>query len=116
MLFICYSKCSTCKKAEKWLKEKGIDFTKRDIASENPGKEELQKWIDISGLPFKKFFNTSGMKYREMGLKDKVPYMSRDEAVEILAGDGMLVKRPVLVGDDFVLVGFNESQWQEKLI
>lgn len=116
MLFICYVKCSTCKKAEKWLIEKGIEFEKRDIASENPDKDELMTWMEKSGLDFKKFFNTSGMKYRELGLKEKVPFMTKEEAADILSKDGMLVKRPLLIGDDFVLVGFNENQWKDKLV
>lgn len=116
MLFLEYPKCSTCRKAKKWLEERNIDFTDRHIVEENPSKEELKLWLDKSGMPIKKFFNTSGMKYRELGLKDKLNSISEDEALEILASDGMLVKRPVVVGDDFVITGFNEKVWEEKLL
>lgn len=115
MLFIEYPKCSTCQKAKKWLEDKGFEFEDRHIVENNPTKEELKAWIDKSGMPLKKFFNTSGMKYRELELKDKLPDMSQDEALDILASDGMLVKRPVLVGDDFVLTGFREKEWEDKL-
>lgn len=115
MLFIEYPKCSTCQKAKKWLENNGINFEDRHIVENNPKKEELKKWLEISGMPLKKFFNTSGMKYRELGLKDKLNDMSEDEALEVLASDGMLVKRPVVVGDDFVLTGFREKEWEDKL-
>lgn len=115
MLFVEYPKCTTCKKAKKWLEEQNISFADRHIVEENPTLEELKEWVAKSGLPMKRFFNTSGMKYRELQLKDKLPQMSEEEQLELLASDGMLVKRPVLVGDDFVLTGFKEKEWLEKL-
>ncbi len=115
MLFVEYPKCSTCQKAKKWLENNGFDFEDRHIVENNPNKEELKLWLDKSGMSLKKFFNTSGMKYRELNLKDKLPEMSEDEALEVLASDGMLVKRPVLVGNDFVLTGFREKEWEETL-
>ena len=115
MLFICYPKCSTCQKARSWLDEKGIAYDFRDIKTDNPTAEELRQWWQASGLPLKKFFNTSGLLYKSMELKDKLPNMSEDEMLSLLATDGMLVKRPLLVGDDFVLVGFKESVWSERL-
>lgn len=115
MLFLCYSKCTTCKKAGKWLDENGIDYDRRDIKEENPTVEELKKWHAKSGLPLKRFFNTSGMQYRELKLKDRLPGMSDEEQYELLASDGMLVKRPLLIRDDTVLVGFKEAEWTEKL-
>lgn len=115
MKFICYKKCSTCQKAKKWLEEKGIVFEERPIKEENPTAEELKKWHEMSGLPLKKFFNTSGLVYKSMNLKDKLKDMTQEEQYELLATDGMLVKRPLLVGDDFVLVGFKEAEWEEKL-
>lgn len=115
MLFVEYPKCTTCKKAKKWLEDRNISFTDRHIVEENPTLEELKEWVAKSGLPMKRFFNTSGMKYRELQLKDKLPQMSEEEQLELLASDGMLVKRPVLVGDDFVLAGFKEKEWLEKL-
>ena len=115
MLFVYYPICSTCRKAKKWLEENGIEFEERDIKNDNPTKEELKKWYEMSGLDIKKFFNTSGMIYREMGLKDKLGDMSTDEKLELLANDGMLVKRPVLVGDDSVLVGFKIAEWEKLL-
>lgn len=111
MLFIEYPKCSTCKKAKKYLEEHGIEFEDRHIVEENPTKEELAEWIRISGKPIKKFFNTSGMKYRELGLKDKLPEMSEEEQIELLASDGMLVKRPLLIDGEMVLAGFKEAEW-----
>ncbi len=111
MLFIEYPKCSTCKKAKKYLEDLGIQFEDRNIVEENPAAEELRDWIAKSGYPVKKFFNTSGMKYRELGLKDKLPQMSDDEKIELLATDGMLVKRPLLIDGDRVLVGFKEKEW-----
>ena len=115
MLFIEYPKCSTCKKAKKYLEEHGIEFEDRHIVEENPTKEELTEWIRISGKSVKKFFNTSGMKYRELGLKDKLPQMSEEEQIELLASDGMLVKRPLLIDGEMVLAGFKEAEWNEKL-
>lgn len=111
MLFICYPKCSTCQKAGKWLDEHGVAYTQRHIVEENPTYEELKKWHALSGLPLKKFFNTSGMLYKEMKLKDKLPTMSEDEQLQLLATNGMLVKRPLAVTDDMVLVGFKEAEW-----
>lgn len=113
MLFIEYPKCSTCKKAKKYLEEHGIEFEDRHIVEENPTKEELAEWIRISGKPVKKFFNTSGMKYRELGLKDKLPHMSEEEQIELLASDGMLVKRPLLIDGEMVLTGLKEAEWPE---
>ena len=113
--FICYDRCSTCKKAEKWLDSNGIAYEKRPIKEENPTAKELKSWIQKSGLPAKKFFNTSGMLYREMELKDKLPSMSEDEMIAVLATDGMLVKRPLMVMDDTVLVGFKEAEWEKNL-
>ena len=115
MKFICYPKCTTCKKAQNWLDSKGIEYSLRNIKEENPTYEELKEWYGKSGLPLKKFFNTSGMLYKEMKLKDKLPSMSEEEQIKLLASDGMLVKRPLLIGDDFVLVGFKEDQWKEVL-
>lgn len=108
-----YPKCSTCKKAVKYLKDNNVEFESRDIKENNPSAEELQKWHERSGLPLKKFFNTSGLKYKELGLKDKLSSMSEEEQYQLLASDGMLVKRPILAGDDFVLVGFREEQWSD---
>ena len=113
MLFREYPKCSTCKKAKKYLEEHGIEFEDRHIVEENPTKEELAEWIRISGKPVKKFFNTSGMKYRELGLKDKLPQMSEEKQIELLASDGMLVKRPLLIDGEMVLTGFKEAEWPE---
>ena len=115
MLFLWYPKCTTCQKAQKWLDENGISYTFRDIKMENPTYEELSVWHQRSGLPLKKLFNTSGLLYKSMGLKDKLPEMSEDEMLKLLAADGMLVKRPLLVGDDFVLVGFKEVEWESRL-
>lgn len=115
MIFICYPRCTTCQKAKKWLDEHQIAYTFRDIKTENPVSEELAAWHKRSGLPLKKFFNTSGLLYKSMGLKDKLPGMREDEMLKILAADGMLVKRPLLVGDDFVLLGFKEAEWAECL-
>ena len=113
MLFIEYPKCSTCKKAKKYLEEHGIEFEDRHIVEENPTKEELAEWIRISGKPVKKCINTSGMKYRELGLKDKLPQMSEEKQIELLASDGMLVKRPLLIDGEMVLTGFKEAEWPE---
>lgn len=114
MLFICYPKCGTCKKAEKYLKEKGVEFNKRDIKEARPSLEELKAWYKMSGLPLKRFYNTSGNLYKEFGLKNKIPSMSEEEQLELLATDGMLVKRPIIVTEKFVLVGFKETEWSEK--
>lgn len=116
MLFIQYAKCSTCKKAKKWLDEHGISYTDRPIKEENPSAEELKEWHAKSGLPLKRFFNTSGMLYKEMKLKDKLPAMSDEEQYQLLASDGMLVKRPMVITEDAVLVGFREKEWEESLL
>ena len=116
MKFICYPKCTTCQKAKKWLDENKIEYKLRDIKEDNPNYEELSAWYKKSGLPLKKFFNTSGLLYKSMELKDKLPNMPEEEQLKLLATDGMLVKRPLVIGDDFVLVGFKESEWSEKLI
>ncbi|MBR3834371.1 MAG: arsenate reductase family protein [Lachnospiraceae bacterium] len=113
MLFLCYPKCSTCQKAKKWLDEQGKKYTERHIVENNPTYEELKSWYELSGLPLKKFFNTSGLKYKELQLKDKLPTMSEEDMLQLLATDGMLVKRPLLVVDDKVLVGFKQAQWEE---
>lgn len=115
LLFVEYPKCSTCQKAKKWLSEKQAVFTERHIVEQNPTKEELREWYGKSGLPLKRFFNTSGNKYKELQLKDKLPQMSEEEQLELLSTDGMLVKRPVLVGDNFAYPGFREKEWLEKL-
>lgn len=115
-LFIEYPKCSTCRKAKKWLEENNIKFEDRHIVENNPTKEELTEWIKRSGLPIKKFFNTSGMLYREMNLKDKVKIGDFEELVDVLSTNGMLIKRPLLVSDNFVLVGFKEQEWSENLL
>ena len=115
MLFVCYPKCSTCKKAQKWLDESGAEYTLRDIKTDNPTAEELKAWWEKSGLPLKRFFNTRGNIYKEMQLKDKLPEMSEEEQLALLATDGMLVKRPILVGKDKVLVGAKEKEWEEYL-
>lgn len=116
MLLVHYPKCSTCQKAKKWLNEKGVEFEERNIKDENPTKEEVKAWHEKSGMPLKKFFNTSGMIYREMQLKDKLPDMTEEEQYELLSTDGMLVKRPILVGEDFVLVGFKEAEWGARIL
>ena len=115
-IFVCYPRCTTCKKAEKWLKDNGIDVSVRDIKEETPTEQELRLWHEKSGLPLKRFFNTCGMKYKELGLKDKLTAMSEDEQYQLLATDGMLVKRPLLIGEDKVLVGFKEKEWTEHLV
>ena len=115
MFFICYPKCSTCQKAKKWLDEHNIDYTDRHIVENNPSYGELKEWYEKSGLPLKRFFNTSGMLYKEMQLKDKLPSMSEEEQLKLLATNGMLVKRPLIVDGDKVLVGFKEAEWAEKL-
>ncbi len=111
--FVCYPKCTTCKKAQKFLDDNGIEYEIRDIKSENPSYDELKKWHEASGLPLKKFFNTSGMLYRSMELKDKLPDMTEEEQLRLLATDGMLVKRPIAVSDNKVLVGFKADSWQD---
>lgn len=113
--FICYPKCTTCQKARKWLDENNIEYEFRDIKIENPSLEELTAWYKLSGLPLRKFFNTSGLLYKSMELKTKLPNMTDEEMLSLLATDGMLVKRPLAIGDDFVLVGFKEAEWVEKL-
>ena len=115
MVFVCYPKCTTCQKAKAWLAEQGIAADVRDIKLDNPTAEELRLWWQMSGLPLKKFFNTSGLQYKALGLKDKLPAMSEEEQIALLATDGMLVKRPILVGEDFVLTGFRQKEWEEKL-
>ena len=115
MLFLCYPKCSTCQKARKWLDEQGISFDERDIKQYNPTEEELRTWYKRSGLPLKRFFNTSGMQYKALNLKDKLPDMSEEEQLALLATDGMLVKRPLLVDEDFVLTGFKQAEWEQIL-
>ena len=116
MLFVCYPKCSTCKKAQKWLDESGAEYTLRDIKTDNPTAEELKTWWKKSGLPLKRFFNTSGNVYEEMKLKDKLLEMSEEEQLALLATDGMLVKRPVFITDTNVFLGFKEIEWKETLI
>ena len=113
--FICYPKCTTCQKAKKWLDDNDIEYKLRDIKEVNPSFDELSEWYKMSGLPLKKFFNTSGLLYKSMGLKDKLSTMSEEEQLRLLATDGMLVKRPLLIGEDFLLVGFKEKEWSEKL-
>lgn len=115
MLFLWYPKCTTCQKAKKFLDERGVSYGARHIKEENPTADELRDWWQASGLPLKKFFNTSGLQYRALGLKDKLPGMSEEEQLELLASDGMLVKRPVLVGDGFVLTGFRQGEWEERV-
>lgn len=115
MLFLCYPKCSTCRKAQAFLDAHGAAYDLRDIRENNPTEEELRRWHAMSGLPLKRLFNTSGIPYRELGLSAKLPAMSEDEQFALLATNGMLVKRPMLIGDDFVLVGFREAEWAEKL-
>ena len=112
--FICYPKCTTCQKAKKWLDDNNIEYELRDIKLDNPTLEELSEWYKKSGLPLKKFFNTSGLLYKSLELKDKLPTMTDEEMLKFLVTDGMLVKRPLLIGEDFVLVGFKEIEWKEK--
>jgi len=114
-LFICYDRCSTCKKAEAWLQAHGVLYEKRPIKEENPSAEELRFWQQKSGLPLRRFFNTSGLLYKELQLKDRLPGMGEEEMLSLLAADGMLVKRPLLITDYTVLVGFRESEWQAAL-
>lgn len=115
MIFLFYPKCSTCQKAKKWLDEQNIEYTQRHIAEDNPSYEELKEWYDKIGLPLKKFFNTSGKLYKEMQLKDKLPSMSEEEQLELLATNGMIVKRPIVIKGDTVLVGFKEAEWEERI-
>ena len=113
--FICYPKCTTCQRAKKWLDDNKIEYELRDIKLDNPSFEELTEWYNKSGLPLKKFFNTSGLLYKSLDLKNKLPEMSEEEMLKLLATDGMLVKRPLLIGDDFVLVGFKEIEWDKNI-
>ena len=113
--FICYPKCTTCQKAKKWLDDRGVSYEQRDIKTENPTLDELSAWYQKSGLPLKKIFNTSGLMYKSLDLKNKLPTMTEEEMLKLLASDGMLVKRPLLISDDFVLVGFEEAQWNEQI-
>ena len=115
MLVLVYRKCSTCIKALNWLEENNIEFEERPMKEENPTYEELKAWYQMSGMPLKKFFNTSGLLYKDMGLKDKFPQMSEDEQLQLLATNGMLVKRPLVVGEDYVLAGFKEKEWEERM-
>ncbi len=116
MLFICYKNCTTCKKAQKWLDQEGLSYEVRDIKDDKPNADELKVWFEKSGLPLKRFFNTSGQIYRQNNIKDKLPTMSEEDQLDLLATDGMLVKRPILVDGDTVLVGFKEKEWEEKLL
>ena len=116
MLFLCYPKCTTCQKARKWLDANHIAYEERHIAELNPTAEELRSWQERSGLPLRRFFNTSGMLYRSLQLKDKLPTMTEEEMLALLATDGMLVKRPLLISDNFALIGFKESEWSAKLL
>jgi arsenate reductase len=113
--FICYPKCTTCQKAKKWLDDNKIEYELRDIKLENPTLQELTEWYNKSGLPLKRFFNTSGLLYKLLDLKNKIPTMTEDEMLRLLSTDGMLVKRPIIIGADFVLVGFKETEWTEKI-
>ena len=113
--FICYSKCGTCKKAKTWLNDNNIEFDERPIKEENPRENELKEWIKKSSYPIKKFFNTSGTLYKELNLKDKLSQMSEEEQIKLLSTDGMLVKRPLFIGEDVILVGFKEAEWEDKL-
>ena len=114
--FICYPKCTTCQRAKKWLDDNKLEYELRDIKLDNPTLEELTEWYNKSGLPIKKFFNTSGLLYKSLDLKNQLPEMSEDEMLKLLATDGMLVKRPLLIGDDFLFVGFKEIEWEESVI
>lgn len=115
MIFICYPKCSTCKKAKDYLDSAGVKYELRDIKTDNPSFEELKSWFAVSGLPIKRFFNTSGLLYKSLNLKDKLSNMSEEECLQLLSTDGMLVKRPLVIGEGFVLVGFKEKEWEERL-
>ena len=116
MVILCYPRCGTCRKAVKWLADRGIEAEYRDIKEQNPTYEELKEWAGRSGLPLKKFFNTSGLKYKALELKDKLPAMTEEEKIALLATDGMLVKRPLIIGEDRILVGFKEKEWEEALL
>ena len=116
MVFLYYPKCSTCKKAQAWLDQRGIPYELRLIREENPSAEELKEWQIRSGLPMKRFFNTSGLQYKTLNLKEKLPQMSEEEQLALLASDGMLVKRPLLVSEDFVLTGFREAEYEERFV
>ena len=116
MIFVCYPKCSTCQKAKKWLNEHNVEYTERHIAEEKPTYDELKEWHEKGGLPLKKFFNTSGLLYKEMKMKDKLPSLSDEEQLRLLSTNGMLVKRPVIVSEDKVLVGFKEAEWAENIL
>ena len=115
MLFVCYPSCTTCKKAEKWLEDRKLPVEKRHIKEDNPSEAELRAWHERSGLPLKRFVNTSGLKYKELELSKRLPAMPEEEQLRLLASDGMLVKRPILVGESFVLVGFREAEWEKAL-
>ena len=115
MLFVCYPKCTTCQKALAWLDAHGLSYEIRNIKEQNPTEEELRAWHTKSGLPLRRFFNTSGLSYKALGLKEKLPNMTEEEQLALLAGDGMLIKRPLLVGDDFVLTGFRQAEWEARL-
>jgi arsenate reductase len=115
LLFVCYPRCSTCKSARAWLDERGIEYAFRDIRSDNPNAGEIKAWLNISGLPLKKFFNTSGNSYKALGLSEKLPHLSEADQIALLASDGLLVKRPLLVSDDFALVGFKPDEWSKHL-
>ena len=116
MLLLCYPKCTTCKKAQAWLEEKGIGYTYRDIKQDHPSYEELKQWYEKSGLPLKKFFNTSGLQYKAMNLKEKLPTMTEEEQLRLLASDGMLVKRPLVVTENVILTGFKEADWEKAFL
>ena len=114
MLFVCYPKCTTCQKAKAWLEARGLPAEVRDIKTQNPTEAELRRWHALSGLPLKRFFNTSGLQYKALGQKDRLPGMDEEEQLDLLAADGMLVKRPILAGEDFVLVGFKPAEWEAR--
>lgn len=116
MTFVCYTKCGTCQKARKWMEENNVEYIYRDIKTENPSLGELSAWYKMSGIPLRKFFNTSGQLYKSMELKNNLPDMSEEDMLRLLSTDGMLVKRPILVAEDYVLVGFKEAEWAEKLL
>jgi arsenate reductase len=115
MKFICYPKCTTCQKAQKWLDEHDVQYEIRNIKEDKPSYDELKTWLTVSGLPTKKFFNTSGLVYKSLNLKDKLPTMSEEECLRLLSTNGMLVKRPLLIDDRFILVGFKEAEWQKAI-